>query len=176
MSYRRLPILVDRSGGSVVRAWPVRYVRMFDVTNDSHLFRTRRELEEREGAYPIGGNRFRSAAGDWVPLYEGKMIWHFDHRAASVLVNTSNQHRPAYPSETELDHHRDPSYVPTPQFWVLADRGTDHSRYVLAFRDVTNPTDRRTFDACFIPHRYAANTLPLILNDDDEPFPLYFLC
>ena len=41
------------------------------------LFRTRQELEEQEGAYPIGGNRFRSAAGDWVPLYEGKMIQHF---------------------------------------------------------------------------------------------------
>jgi len=44
---------------------------MFHMTNDSGLFRTRQELEEQEGAWPLGGNRFRSAAGDWVPLYEG---------------------------------------------------------------------------------------------------------
>ena len=47
----------------------------------SDLFRTRQELEEKEGAYPIGGNRFRNADGDWVPLYEGKMVQAFDHRA-----------------------------------------------------------------------------------------------
>ncbi|HTV33766.1 MAG TPA: hypothetical protein VME69_11800 [Methylocella sp.] len=80
--YGRLPVLVDRSTGSELKAWPVKYLRMFDMTNDSALFRTREELEENEGAYPIGGLRFRSAAGDWVPLYEGKMVQAFDHRAA----------------------------------------------------------------------------------------------
>ena len=59
--------------------------------------RTRVELEEKEGAYPIGGNRFASPSGDWVPLYEGKMVQAFDHRAASVVVNPENQHRPAQP-------------------------------------------------------------------------------
>ena len=37
--------------------------RMFDMTNDSSLFRTRTELEEQEGAYAIGGNRFASPVG-----------------------------------------------------------------------------------------------------------------
>ncbi|HEV2301616.1 MAG TPA: hypothetical protein VGR91_08620 [Stellaceae bacterium] len=174
--YARLPVLVDRSGGAEVKAWPVRYVRMFDMTNDSHLFRTRQELEEREGAYPVGGNRFRSPAGDWVPLYEGKMIWHFDHRAASVIVNKGNQYRPAYPRETELDQHRDPSYMPTPQFWVLVGQRCDYDKYVLSFRDVTNPTDRRTFDACLLPHHYAGNTLPLILNVSDRLRSVHLLC
>ena len=54
------PVLVDRSSGEEAKAWPVRYERMFDMTNDSHLFRTREELEEREGAWPIGGNSFDS--------------------------------------------------------------------------------------------------------------------
>ena len=45
------------------------------------LFRTREELEEQEGVYPVGGNRFSSPSGDWVPLYEGKMVQAFDHRA-----------------------------------------------------------------------------------------------
>jgi hypothetical protein len=100
--YGRLPVLVDRSTGTEVKAWPVKYSTMFHMTNDSHLFRTWQELEEKEGAYPVGGNRFRSAAGDWAPLYEGKMVQAFDHRAASVVVNLENQHRPAQPQATTL--------------------------------------------------------------------------
>ena len=88
--YGRLPVLVDRSLGAEVKAWPVKYSTMFHMTNDSGLFRTRTELVEREGAYPTGGNRFASPAGEWVPLYEGKMVQAFDHRAASVVVNLEN--------------------------------------------------------------------------------------
>ena len=72
--YGRLPVLVDRSSGKEAKAWPVKYSTMFHMANDSGLFRTRAELEEREGAYPIGGNRFGSPSGDWMPLYEGKMV------------------------------------------------------------------------------------------------------
>ena len=71
--YGRLPVLVDRSSGAEVKAWPVNYATMFHMTNDSGLFRTHAELEEREGTYPIGGNRFASPAGEWVPLYEGHL-------------------------------------------------------------------------------------------------------
>ena len=65
------------------------------MTNDSHLFRTRRELEEREGAYPVGGNRFRSAAGEWLPLYVGKWFSHSIIAPRSVDVNAANLHNPA---------------------------------------------------------------------------------
>ena len=115
--YNRLPVLVDRSSGDAVKAWPVKYTRMFDMTNDSGLFRTREELEEREGAYPVGGNRFASPAGDWVPLYEGKMVQAFDHRAARVVINPENQHRPAQPVPATREQHQDPDWLPDPQFW-----------------------------------------------------------
>lgn len=174
--YRRLPVLVNRSSGAEVMTWPVQYVRQFDMTNDSGLFRTREELEENEKAYPVARNRFRSAKGEWVPLYEGKMIWHFDHRAASIVVNRANQHRPAFPRPTELHEHLNPEFCPTPQFWILATEAAKLDKYALAFRDVTNPTDRRTVDACFIPHRYAGNTLPLLLHLNNEDSSLVLLC
>ncbi len=174
--YSRLPVLVDRSSGEQVKAWPVHYSTMFHMTNQSGLFRTEEELREREGAYHVGGRRWRNAAGEWVPLYEGKMIWHFDHRAASVVVNNANQHRPAYPRETEEAEHCDPDFVPAPQFWVLATQREKLWRPVLSFRDVTNPTDRRTFDACFIPYMYAGNTLALLACEDDEDPGFDLLC
>lgn len=174
--YSRVPVLVNRTGGGETKTWPVQYVRQFDMTNDSGLFRTRQELDEKEGAYPIGGNRFKSAKGEWVPLYEGKMIWHFDHRAASVVVNPENQYRPAFPKPTEPHEHADPAFTPVPQFWILATEQQRLDRYALAFRDVTNPTDRRTLDACFIPHRYAGNTLPLVLSMEQNDVAFTLLC
>jgi len=111
-----------------------------------------------------------------VPLYEGKMIWHFDHRAASVIVNEANQHRPAYPAPTPVADHENPDFVPSPQFWILATEPKARDQYVLAFRDVTNPVDRRTFDACFIPYYYAGNTLPLLSSETGDNHALAPLC
>ena len=164
--YGRLPALVDRSSGEAVKAWPVRYTRMFDMTNDSGLFRTRAELGEREGAYPIDGNRFTSPAGEWVPLYEGKMVQAFDHRAASVVVNLKNQHRPAQPVPATLDQHRDMEWLPDPQFWVMrSETSFPDASYLLGFKDVTAPTNVRSMIAALIPGSGVGNTLPIVSID-----------
>ena len=149
-----------------IKAWPVRYVRMFDMTNDSGLFRTRRETE---GAYPVDGNRYRNPSGEFTPLYEGKMVQAFDHRAASVVVNPENQHRPAQPGMTTNAQHRNPEWLPNPQFWV--DRSLSpimQLPYMLAFKDVTSPTNARSMIAAVIPSSGVGNTLPLVLRDLEE--------
>ena len=71
--YERHPVLVDRSGGGERKTWPVRYVRMFDMTNDSHRFRTAAQLDA-EGFYPVQGNRWKRGEDLYLPLYEGKMV------------------------------------------------------------------------------------------------------
>ena len=165
--YSRLPVLVDDSSGTEVKAWPVKYTTMFHMTNDSSLFRTRHELEEKEGAYPTGGNRFRSKAGDWVPLYEGKMVQAYDHRAANVVVNPENQHRPAQPQPATLAQHESPDWLPDPQFWInLAGNPIMKLDYLLGFKDVTAPTNMRSMIAAVIPGTGVGNTLPLVLSDE----------
>ena len=167
--YERLPVLVDRSTGEEVKTWPVTYTRMFDMTNDSGLFRTRAELEEREGAWPIGGNRFASPAGEWVPLYEGKMVQAFDHRAASVVVNLENQHRPAQPQPATFDQHRTPDWLPAPLYWVLrSETSFPTAPHLLGFKDVTAPTNVRSMIAALIPGSGVGNTLPIVSIDDEE--------
>ena len=116
--YSQVPVLVDRSKGEAIRTWPVKYSTMFHMTNDSGLFRTRAELEEKEGAWPVGGNRYDSGSGAWVPLYVGRMIRQFDHRAASVEVNEENLHNPALSGDVSAEQKADPSFSPTPQYWV----------------------------------------------------------
>ena len=165
--YDRLPVLVDRSSGEEVKAWTVKYTRMFDMTNDSGLFRTREELEEKEGAYPISGNRFASPAGNWVPLYEGKMVQAFDHRAASIVINPENQHRPAQPVTATLEQHQNPNWLPDPQFWVLkSDTSYSGPPFTLGFKNVTAPTNIRSMIAALIPGVWAGNSLPLLLQSN----------
>ena len=164
--YKRLPVLVDRSSGEEVKTWPVKYVRMFDMTNDSGLFRTRKELEEREGAYPVVGNRFGSPAGEWVPLYEGKMVQAFDHRAARIIINPKNRHRPAQKKSATLEQHQDPNWLPDPQFWVAEKEiSFPKESFILGFKHVTATTNARSVIAALIPGVVAGNSLPILLAD-----------
>ena len=162
--YSRLPVLVDRSSGEAVKAWPVKYSTMFHMTNDSKLFRTREKLEEKEGAWSIGGNRYRSKAGDWIPLYEGKMVQAFDHRAAHIVVNPLNQDRPAQPQSATLAQHRDPNWLPDPQYWVLESEcnWSSEPSWVLGFKEITAPTNVRTFIAALFPTVGFGNKVPIL--------------
>lgn len=166
--YGRLPALVDRSSGVEVRAWPVKYATMFHMTNDSGLFKTRVELEEEEAAWPIGGNRFASAAGEWLPLYVGRMIHQFDHRAASVVVNEANIHNAAFSGDVTAEEKADHGFLPTPQYWVPAGEvdfpaGMEWS---LVFRDIARSTDVRTIIAAIAPKAGFGNKLPLLIPTD----------
>ena len=166
--YGRLPVLVDRSSGEEVKAWPVKYSTMFHMTNDSGLFRTREELEEKEGAYPVSGNRFASPSGDWVPLYVGRMIHLFDHRAASVEVNAENLHNAALSGDISAEQKADPAFVLTPQYWVPIREvsfppGLD---WTIAFRDIARATDARTMIAAAVPTVGLGNTAPAIFPED----------
>ena len=167
--YGRLPVLVDRSSGDPVKTWPVKYKTMFHMTNDSGLFRTRAELVDHEGAWPVGGNRFDSPAGVWAPLYEGKMVQAFDHRAANIVVNLANVHRPAQPEPATLEQHQDQNWLPDPQYWV-SETGSHllSARWLLAIKDVTAPTNVRSVIAAIIPSTGVGNTLPLLYLEDQS--------
>lgn len=163
--YSRLPILINRSAADTSLSWTFRYSTSFHLTNDSHLFRTRHELGDREGAWAVGGNQYRSPSGDWTPLYEGKMVQAFDHRAASVTLNPENTNRPAQQSPTTVQQHQDPNWVAEPQFWVQPGADENRRAYSLGFKDVTSPTNARSMIAAIIPSSAAGNTLPLIEID-----------
>ena len=45
------------------------------MANDSHLFRTREQLEA--DGWRLEGNIFRKDGEEYLPLYEAKMIHHF---------------------------------------------------------------------------------------------------
>ena len=162
--YGRLPVLVDRSSGGEVKAWPVKYSTMFHMTNDSGLFRTRAELEEQEGAYPVGGNRFASATGEWLPLYEGKMVQIYNHRYASVRVNPQNISGQGVSEKAGSATLQDPAFVPHPRYWVNAMHISEDDRgnWRIGFNDVCNTNNARSVIACVVPDAGFGNTLPIL--------------
>ena len=152
--YENHPVLVDRSGDDEVRAWPIRHLRQIDMTNDSDLFRTAAQLD-KEGYYPVEGNRLKKGNELYLPLYEGKMVNLFDHRTASVLVNPENLNRPGQPRESSLKELKDPNYLPSPAFWISAAHISKTfpraMGWTIVYRRITAPTNARTTLATILP-------------------------
>ncbi|MQA67026.1 MAG: hypothetical protein GEU76_14185 [Alphaproteobacteria bacterium] len=167
--YDRLPVLVDRSEGDPQAAWPVRYFTMFHMTNDSHLFQTRAALEAG-GAYRVAGNRWRRGEEEFLPLYEGKMVQAYDHRAASVEVDPARLHRPGQPVPASDDQHAAPDWVPEAQFWI-ASTAIDLPHpfaWFIGFKDVTAPTNMRSMIAAAIPLSGVANTFATLMPEHGQ--------
>ena len=166
--YESHPVLVDRSSGKEEKLYPVRYHRMFDMTNDSYLFRTAEQLDD-DGAYKVVGNRYKKGDEEWVPLYQGRMIHHFDHRANQIELNPESTHNPYVSVAVNDEQHKDPSFHPRVQYWVSKAETlrqiTDHVGYVLAFRDIARATDERTMIASISPWSAYGNTAALLLPE-----------
>ena len=169
--YEQHPVLVDRSGGGERRAWPVRYHTMFHMTNDSHLFRTAVQLDN-EGFYRVAGNRWQKGEELYLPLYQGRMIHQFDHRANSVRVNPDSTHNPYLSEQVTQQQHADPHFLPQSQYWVPATAVeatfTESCDYALAFRDIARPTDVRTVIASIAPKYGYGNSVPMLVPDDAQ--------
>ena len=166
--YDRHPVLVDRSDGGERKAWSVSYKRMFDMANDSELFRTAAQLEA-SGFYPVKGNRWKRGEELYMPLYQGRMIGQFDHRANSVYVNPENIHNPYLSKVVSDEEHSDPTFLPSARYWVPASEVEPYvpwSRgWTLAFRRIARSTDNRTFIATIVPQVGCGDPLPVLLLD-----------
>ncbi len=142
--YKRWPVLVLHRAQGKEPTWPVVYSTMFHMTNDSGFFQK----------MPAPGRR---------PLYEGKMVQMFDHRAAGVVVNPANLHRAAQPESLSSTDKQDSSRPPIPQYWVdEADCPPMPHEWSLAFKEITAPTNVRTMIAAVMPRAAFGNKLPLL--------------
>jgi very-short-patch-repair endonuclease len=150
-------------------------------TNDQILDRTEQVLQEiaayvtahsYEHPSPLSQSLGRGAGGEgYLPLYEAKMIWHYDHRygtyegvrdRASTQLPTPDEHQ-----------HADPHFVVQPWYWVPAEEVTkrlgDWQRgWLLGFRDVARSTDERTAIFSLLPRVGAGHKVPLIFSESQS--------
>lgn len=129
--------------GDTDRWHPARvYMREIDMGTDRGLFNS-----DREG----------------VPVYEGRMVAAFDHRAKGYV---SGRGRSAVWKEYAFG---DPAKHITPQWWIAHDRLPDKvrariSRFRIGFCDVASPTNERSLVATIIPpHTVCGHKVPTIL-------------
>ena len=137
---------------------------MFHMTDDSELFVTREELEEQELAWPVGGNRFESTAGHWLPLYEGKMVQIFNHRYASVRINPRNIGGQGVTEKLGPAALNEFTAVPQPRYWINSKEIPEGKRrnWRIGFNDVCNTNNERSIIACMVPDVGFGNALPTL--------------
>ena len=163
--YHRIPVLIDESKGDAGNPWGIKFATMFHMANDSHLFRTREQLEA--DGWKLSGNIFEHDGVRYLPLYEAKMTQPYDHRAADVVISATAVVRQGQPDSLSDVEHRDPNRLPLPRYWVHEAEVKDRIgslKWQLGFTDVTSPTNERTMLPCFIPGVAVGHTLPLILS------------
>ena len=167
--YKNHPVLANRSQPEKCTVWPFRFRQgMFNMSSHSDLFRTAEQLEG-EGFYPIAGNRYKRGKELYLPLYEGKMVQAFDHRAASVLYNPDNVFRPRQTKATSYEEHIDPTFIPIPYNWVNKDKSLymQNFEWMLCFKDTTASTNARTMIASILPQVGCGHTLPILFPYTD---------
>lgn len=132
---------------------------MIDMSNDSHLFRTRGQLEA--DGWRLEGNVFRKEDDgrlrECLPLYEAKMVHQFDHRWATYDGGRAR--------ELTLAEKQDPDCAVLPRYWVDArevhPRMPTSSQWLMGWRDITNSTNERTLVGGVFPMSAVGNNLPL---------------
>jgi hypothetical protein len=181
--YKHVPILWRDDPEE--NPWGLAFLRMFDMANDSGLFRTREQLEQ-DGWTPHG-NVFTCDGRRMLPLYEAKLVHHFDHRLACYSK------RPEGSMDTELprldmSEKNDPSRSVLPRYWVQDFDTSDEQKsrpgksvhhlgvtsrletrhwergWLLGWRDITNATNERTVLASIIPRAATGDTFLLAFS------------
>ncbi|WP_031102955.1 Eco57I restriction-modification methylase domain-containing protein [Streptomyces sp. NRRL S-146] len=176
---RRFPVLV-KEGIKSGNPWRITFKHLFNLTDDSDLFRDRTTLEA--DGWELEGNTFRRDEERMLPLYDAKMAHIFDHRW-NRYNGLGNEDYESVPLEVKQDPHG----VTQPRQWIpasgriptmrndkeitvpgvdvrLAELGWEHN-WLLGWRDVTKAVNERTAVPAFLPRTAVGNTFPLMFVD-----------
>jgi hypothetical protein len=165
--YARVPVLADEAKGKDGNLWGIDLRTMLHMSNDSRLFHTARQLEAA-GARRYGGSWIDTSGQTWLPLYEAKMTYQFDHRwgtyddvGKTIRDVTSNE-------------KRDVAFEPVPRYWVPSDEVDARLRsmgwqnqWLVGWHDIANAASERTVIATALPRVGAGNKIPLIISRRD---------
>lgn len=153
--YQRVPVLIReaRGGQPEQNPWGISFMRMFDMSNDSHLFH-------------------ESSGEGLLPLYEAKMIHQFDHRWATYEANSKGRAGKGEVGSRDVTdaEKADPRFSVTPRYWVetsevqqrLVDKSWERE-WLMGFRGITNASNERTAIATITATLGAGNSIPIIL-------------
>jgi N-6 DNA Methylase len=170
--YANVPILIDETKAEAGNQWGIRFARMFDMSNDSTVFRTAAQLRAAGGIrrgmeWDVPAESAIADQGNWLPLYEAKMVHHFDHRWATYDEGAAGDDDARYPSSAEKCN---PQFEISARYWVqgrevfarLSAIGWDRN-WLCGWRDITNAGNERTVIGSVFPTVAVGNSLPIWL-------------
>lgn len=123
--YAHAPVLIQErlhDQGGDINPWGITFQTMFHMSGDSGFFRTPGQMED-DGWSRDGTDWVRETAGDVerrVPLYQAKMIHHFDHRWATYGAGAGEDEEEGARDCTVLEK-QSPAFEPSPRYWVPED-------------------------------------------------------
>ncbi|WP_104783818.1 MULTISPECIES: Eco57I restriction-modification methylase domain-containing protein [Streptomyces] len=186
--YRRVPVLI-REGDPLGNPWELSFSRLLHMSDDAPLFRTKQQLTN--DGWSLNGNVFERGDLRYLPLYQAKMLYHFDHRLGTYEGQTEAQANVGTLPRVTPEQHDDPQFVPLPQYWVpecdvdagrkdrkgqavmrpgvdslLAEREWDRD-WLIGFRKITNQNNQRTLVSFVFPAHGLGDSANLMLPTAD---------
>ena len=169
--YHRCKVIINDTTSE--NHWNVKFGSMFNMSTASYLFRTYSQLIN-EGA-ELNGNKFLLNNQIYVPLYEGKMIWHYNHHYADWP--TEGERPNTVPTPT-LEQLANPYDTPMPWYWVPQEEVYNRlvkidakdniiwewkHKWLIGFRDIARAVDERTFIVSPIPDAFGVGNSATLL-------------
>ena len=129
--YRRVPVLVNEATGD--DPWGIKFLAMFHMSNDSGAwFEEPEELEQlgynlTSNIYSHDGATSRPARNPrnglpyddvYLPLFEAKMVYHFDHRYGTYEGATATQLGEGELPKPPQEWKQNLDNVAMPRYWV----------------------------------------------------------
>jgi hypothetical protein len=109
-----------------------------------------------------------------VPLYEAKMIYHFDHRHATYEGATQANLREGSLPQPSTDQKSNPNYCVFSNYWVSKTKVDNRLRdwnkgWLISFRDIARASNERTAIFSFLPKVGVGHTAPLVFCHHTRP-------
>ncbi|WP_433803397.1 Eco57I restriction-modification methylase domain-containing protein [Actinomycetospora sp. CA-084318] len=147
---------------------------LFNMATDSDLFRGPESLNSGD----FDGWSYQQPDDEDVPLYEAKMLSHFDHRFSTYRDATQAQLNKGTLPRVTAEQHDDPDIESIARYWV--DRSVVEKRlagvwdrdWLLGWRDITTPSNERTFVPSVFPMSAVGHAFPLAFPSSPEHGPL----
>lgn len=168
--YRHVPVLIRKAEEKEQEenGWGIRFMAMFHMSTDSHLFKTANEIQV-EKILRVGSKVISAEFDGYFPLYEAKMMTIYDHRFGSYPAGAIDDTR-ALP-RLSLDQYSNPDFEVNSRFFVdsseVRDALGDYGKnWFICFRSMSNHSNVRRFIGGVVPYTAAGNSLILVKVDN----------
>ena len=164
--YKRHPVLIrlDDPNGN---GWDLSFSQgLFNMASAAGHFLEQSDLGHAE----YDGWSYRHATKEYLPLYEAKMLSHFDHRFSTYRNATQAQLNVGSLPRPSAEQHDDPDMEPQARYWVdradveLRLKNKWDRRWIFGWRDIARSSDSRSFVPSVLPASAVGNTFALAFS------------